>query len=93
MSVYLADNHSSGTIWGLNQHGIQKVLKRLSQRTGIKCNPHSFRRGFACTLHMKGLSTLDIMHLGGWNDLSMVLRHTRSITFDDCLKHYRAVLS
>ncbi len=27
----------------------------------------------------KGLSTLDIMHLGGWEDLSMVLKHARSI--------------
>jgi len=87
---YLADNHSSnGYIWGLNQYGIQKMLKRLGSKTGIKCNPHSFRRGFACNLHRKGLSTLDIMHLGGWADLSMVLRYTRSVTFDDCLEHYR----
>jgi len=69
------------------------MLRRLQEATGIKCNPHSFRRGFACNLHRKGLSTLDIMHLGGWQDLSMVLRYTRSITFDDCLKHYRSVLN
>jgi site-specific recombinase XerD len=90
---HLADNHTDGTIWGINQNGITKVLKTLSLRTGIKCNPHSFRRGFACNLHRKGLSTLDIMHLGGWQDLSMVLRYTRSITFDDCLKHYKAILN
>jgi hypothetical protein len=35
---------------------------------------------------------MDIMHLGGWNDLSMALPYTRSIAFDDCLKHYQAVL-
>jgi len=69
------------------------MLTNLKQRTGLPCNPHSFRRGFACNLHREGLSTLDIMHLGGWQDLSMVLRYTRSITFDDCLKHYRAVLN
>jgi site-specific recombinase XerD len=92
LRAYLADNHAVGTIWGINQNGVQKVLRTLWLATGIKCNPHSFRRGFACNLHRKGLSTLDIMHLGGWNDLSMVLRYTRSITFDDCLKHYQAVL-
>ena len=82
---------NGGNVWGINRWGIQIMLRRLSQRTGVKCNPHSFRRGFACNLHRKGLSTLDIMHLGGWEDLSMVQRYTRSITFDDCLKHYQAV--
>jgi integrase len=84
---------NGGNVWGLNRRGIQAMIKRLDQKTGIKCNPHSFRRGFACNLHRRGLSTLDIMHLGGWSDLSMVLRYTRSITFDDCLKHYQKVLS
>ena len=92
LKLHVANNgHSNGNIWGINEYGIQKMLKRLSQDTGIKCNPHTFRRGFACNLHRQGLSTLDIMHLGGWSDLSMVLRYTRSITFDDCLKHYRAI--
>ncbi len=90
LRAYLRGNgHHKDNIWGINQYGIQKMLKSLGYRTGIKCNPHSFRRGFACNLHRKGLSTLDIMHLGGWSDLSMVLRYTQSITFDDCLKHYR----
>ena len=89
LQLYLRDNHTDGNIWGLTKHGIETVLKRLGQDTGIKCNAHSFRRGFACNLHRKGLSTLDIMHLGGWSDLSMVLRYTKSITFEDCLKHYR----
>jgi integrase len=89
---HLSNNgHSPHSIWSINEYGIQKMLKTLGQNTGIQCNPHSFRRGFACNLHRKGLSTLDIMHLGGWEDLSMVMRYTRSITFDDCLEHYRAL--
>jgi site-specific recombinase XerD len=91
MKHYLRDNHNQGNIWGLTRYGIETMLRRLGQNLGIKCNPHTFRRGFACNLHRKGLSTLDIMHLGGWSDLSMVLRYTRSITFEDCLKHYREV--
>jgi site-specific recombinase XerD len=93
LRAHLGSDHKTGTIWGVNQDGIKTMLRRLQDATGIKCNPHSFRRGFACHLHRKGLSTLDIMHLGGWQDLSMVLRYTRSITFDDCLKHYRSVLN
>jgi len=90
LQSYLADNHNGdGNIWNMRRYGIQTMLKRLGMETGIKCNAHSFRRGFACNLHRKGLSTLDIMHLGGWEDLDMVLKYTCSITFEDCLQHYR----
>ena len=91
LQTYLADNHNQGNIWDVNRYGIQTMLRRLGNRIGIRCNAHSFRRGFACNLHRKGLSTLDIMHLGGWEDLDMVLKYTRSITFEDCLKHYQKV--
>jgi site-specific recombinase XerD len=93
LQLYLGGNHHNGSIWNLKPRGTQTVLQGLEFQTGIKCNAHSFRRGFACNLHRKGLSTLDIMHLGGWEDLSMVLRYTRSITFEDCLEHYKAVLT
>ena len=89
----LRNDGTGENVWGIGRKGIEAMLTNLKQRTGLPCNPHSFRRGFACNLHREGLSTLDIMHLGGWQDLSMVLRYTRSITFDDCLKHYRAVLN
>ena len=89
LQVYLSDNHSEGNIWGLSKHGIDTMIRRLSRETGIRFSCHNFRRGFACNLHRKGLSTLDIMYLGGWADLSMVLKYTQSITFDDCPKHYR----
>jgi integrase len=92
LKLYLNNNgHHQGNIWGMNDRAIQWMLSNLEKQTGIKSNPHSFRRGFACNLHRKGLSTLDIMHLGGWSDLSMVLRYTRSITFEDCLEHYRQI--
>jgi len=88
----LASIQASGINW--DSYTITIIGKGNKQRKApFKCNAHGFRRGFACNLHRKGLSTLDIMHLGGWEDLSMVLRYTRSITFDDCLKHYRAVLT
>jgi len=89
----ISQNGTGENIWGMNGRQVEWMLHTLEKQTGIKCNPHSFRRGFACNLHRKGLSTLDIMHLGGWQDLSMVLRYTRSITFEDCLKHYQKVAS
>ena len=67
------------------------MLTRLFESTGIHSNAHTFRRSFACELHRRGLSTLDVMHLGEWSDLNMVLRYTRSITFEDCLRHYKEI--
>jgi integrase/recombinase XerC/integrase/recombinase XerD len=94
LRAYLSGNgHHNGNMWGMNCRQVEWMLRNLEKQTGIKCNPHSFRRGFACNLHRRGLSTLDIMHLGGWQDLSMVLRYTRSITFEDCLKHYQKALN
>jgi len=90
---WLSNNGHSPNIWGMNGRQVEWMLRNLEKQTGIKCNPHSFRRGFACNLHRKGLSTLDIMHLGGWQDLNMVLRYTRSVTFEDCLAHYQKALA
>jgi len=67
------------------------MILELAKMTGLPCNAPAFRRGFACNIYRKLLSTLDIMHLSGWSDLSMALRYTRSITFKDCLAHYQKV--
>jgi site-specific recombinase XerD len=91
LRAQITGNGNGENIWHMKRKSIQCFLRDLTIKTGIQCNAHSFRRGFACNLHRKGLSTLDIMHLGGWEDLSMVLRYTRSITFEDCLKHYEQV--
>ena len=89
--MVIANNSTGDNIWNMKPRGVQNMLLELAKRSSIPCNPHSFRRGFACNLHRKGLSTLDIMHLDGWSDLSMVLRYTRSITFEDCLEHDKKV--
>lgn len=36
---------------------------------------------------------LSIMHLGRWSSLDMVTKYTRSLSFDDCLIHYQAVIT
>lgn len=91
LKIVISNNGTGDNIWHMKPRGVQNMLLELARKTALPCNPHTFRRTFACNLHRKGLSTLDIMHLGGWSDLSMVLRYTRSITFDDCLEHYKRV--
>lgn len=78
-------------VFNLRPSGIQTTLHRMGKKAGFACNAHSFRRGFACHLHKKGLSTLSIMHLGRWSSLGMVERYTRSLSFDECLEHYKQV--
>ena len=85
-------NSNGSNIWGINRDGIQVMLKRLHQATGITCNPHSFRRAFASILLKSGTDSLDIKRLGRWQNLQMVDRYTRSVQFEDSLRHYRSPL-
>ena len=74
----------------ISYYGIQTMLKRLGKESGIKCNPHSFRRGFATHNLKSGLSTRIVQSLGGWESIVMVERYSRSLSFDDALQVYKA---
>jgi site-specific recombinase XerD len=86
-------NPNGNTIWGVNKWGIIEMLKQLRIKTGLPCNPHTFRRTFACLLRKAGVDTMTIKDLGRWESLEMVQRYTRSISFQDSLKFYKAPLS
>jgi len=81
-------NGTGENIWHMRPRGIQNTLERLERRTGLKCNPHTFRRTFASNLHHAGLDVEHIMRLGGWESLDMVLRYTRSVKFENSLRLY-----
>jgi len=67
------------------------MLQRLGHTTGIRCNAHSFRRGF-CVYNVKaGLSNKVIQSLGGWETPDMVSHYAASLTFEDALKIYQGV--
>ena len=83
----------TGNIWGLYQWGIISMLRRLEASTGLPCNPHTFRRTFASLLRKFGIDVMTIKDLGRWESLEMVQRYTRSVTFHDSLKFYKAPLS
>ncbi len=90
---WLSQHVPVGNVWGLNQWGIISMLRRLRASTGLPCNPHTFRRTFATLLRKSGLDVMTIKDLGRWESLEMVRRYTRSVSFRDCLKFYRAPLS
>ncbi len=90
---WLAQYQPDVNIWGINKNGIQTMLARLEKQTGLPCNPHTFRRTFACLLRKAGVDTMTIKDLGRWESLEMVQRYTRSFSFQDSLKFYKAPLS
>jgi len=75
----------------ISRAGIMTMLKRLTKESGIKCNPHSFRRGFAIYNLKSGLSTRIVQSLGGWESIVMVERYSRSLSFEDALQVYKNV--
>ena len=70
-----------------------KAKQVIRAATGIPCNAHSFRRAFASILRRSGVDTMTIKDLGRWESLEMVQRYTRSVTFQDSMKFYKAPLS
>jgi site-specific recombinase XerD len=80
-------------VWHMEPRGIQNMLLELAKKTGLPCNPDTFRRTFASNLHRAGLDVEHIMRLGGWESLDMVLRYTRSVKFEDSLRLYRGLES
>jgi site-specific recombinase XerD len=93
LKIWFEEHQPNGNIWSLNKWGIISTLRRLEKYSGLPCNPHVFRRTFACLLRKSGLDILTIKDLGRWESLEMVQRYTRSVTFNDSLRFYKSVLS
>ena len=92
LTAWLVEYKPKGNIWGISSDGIATMLKRLEVKTGITCNPHTFRRTFAVLLRKAGIDTMTIKELGRWESLEMVQRYTRSFSFQDSMKFYRSPL-
>ena len=82
---------SSHDSFELSRGGVQTMLKRLGAETGIHCNAHAFRRGFAVHQIKSGLSTRVVQALGGWEQITMVERYSKSLAFGDALQLYKQV--
>ncbi len=92
LNQWLREYQPNTNIWGIDKQGIQTMLRRLKVTTGLPCNPHTFRRTFACLLRKAGVDSMTIKDLGRWESLEMVQRYTRSVSFQDSLKFYKAPL-
>jgi site-specific recombinase XerD len=88
---WLAEYNGNGKLWDTNAKNITYMLRKLTKRTGLPCNPHTFRRTFASLLAKKGIDSLHIMRLGRWESLQMVELYTRSVKVEDSLKFYQPI--
>ena len=93
LKQWLSTYEPDGKLWDLNGWGISIMLQRLKAKTGLPCNPHTFRRTFASILAKRGVDSLHIKRLGRWESLAMVDRYTKSVQFEDSLKLYSAIMS
>jgi len=91
MREWLSQYKGNGRLWDLNTWGIIEMLKVLRVKTGLPCNPHTFRRTFASLLAKRGVDSLHIMRLGRWESIAMVERYTRSVEFEDSLRLYQSM--
>lgn len=74
----------------LSVRGIKTMLQKLGKLSGIHCNAHIFRRGFAVHNVKSGLSTRVVQALGGWETLAMVEHYSKSLQFSDALALWKA---
>ena len=92
LSQHIQETRPVHLLFGLDSQGLKSLLRRMETKTGIHCNSHSFRRGFATELRRKGLSELDIAELGRWSSVVMVKRYSRAYTFDDAAARYKPIV-
>ena len=90
---YIKESDPPCKLFDLNSNGVQTMLKRLEKETGIRCNAHSFRRGFATALRRASVGERDIQQLGRWSSLEMVRRYTKAFTFDDAAERYKPIVT
>ena len=92
MRNYIEVTKPQSNLWDVNSWGITTMLNRMRAKTGLPCNPHTFRRTFASILAKRGVDSLHIKRLGRWESVQMVERYTRSVQFEDSLKLYSAIM-
>jgi integrase/recombinase XerD len=77
-------------LWGLTPRGLQIMLYRLGQQTGVvPCNPHRFRRTFTLFAWRSGMDIETLRVILGHSDLSVLYRYLK-LTGEDIEKEHRA---
>lgn len=76
----------SGT---LSPNGVQAMLRRKSEKVGMKLHPHMFRHTWASEFRMAGGEEGDLMVLGGWRNRQMLDRYGKAAEAERAHASYR----
>ena len=87
------DSPGSGSVLGIKPTGMQDVLKRLGDRTGIKCNAHAFRRTFATESVRNALNVFYVQSLLGHSSLTMTRIYAEQVSSEDAIKAYIPIVT
>ena len=77
---------------GIEYFGVSAMLRRLWHRTGIKCNPHAFRRTFATECVRNGLNLFYVQSLLGHSTLEMTRIYAEQVDSEDAIKAYKPII-
>jgi len=88
LTQYLESVEGEGTLLGLTIEGTKEILRRLQAKTGIKCNPHAFRRTFATESIRNGMNVFYVQSLLGHSSLTMTRIYAEQVNSEDAIKAY-----
>ena len=93
LAQYLQGANGEGALLGLTVEGTKEILRRLQARTGIKCNPHAFRRTFATESIRNGMNVFYVQSLLGHSSLTMTRIYAEQVNSEDAIKAYKPIVT
>jgi len=79
--------HPDNPVFGLKGCSIGTMLRRLSEKAGIECSPHTFRKCFATRCLQSGMSLYEVKELLGHSSYAMVQYYARLVRKDLARAH------
>jgi site-specific recombinase XerD len=92
LSSWIYSRSPDNALLGLSSSGVSSLLVTLGQRTGIRCNAHSFRRLFACEAIRNGMNLFHVQSLLGHSALEMTRLYAHQVGSEDALDSYTPTL-
>ena len=89
---YISRFQPEGSLLELKSRGVSELLRRLGERSGIKCNAHSFRRTFATEAVRNGMNVFHVQSLLGHSSLTMTRIYAEQVSSQDAIKSYKPIV-
>jgi integrase/recombinase XerC len=84
--------HEDEQYLGITYNAIKLMLHKLGKATGIKCNPHAFRRMFATESVRNGMNLFHVQSLLEHSNLTMTRVYAEQVDSEDAVIAYKPIL-